>query len=176
MVERRHSLHSLALWLIYATHLLDRGLWMLFLLGRQKIVRCQVSWRPPVAAKHRTTFDDELLLAQVMRRGYGRAQNSVFHSVVVLVHAFQFLRALSLNVRKSRARKAYSAVSCTTCSNSGISLIRLFDSSHLNIGDLLYDDSPVGILPEGYRQMPGRLKPPRAEIARVYATIISGFT
>jgi len=57
-------------------------------------------------------------------------------------------------------------------------VIQLFNSNRLNIGDLLYDESPVGVLPDGNRRATrsaGRHEPPHTETARVDREIIGGF-
>ena len=131
--------------------------------------------------QRRNTFDDVRLLVQVMENYHdGRAQNSIFRSVVLLVYAFRLLRALPPEVRRPRAPKARSFTSCTTSGDGSLSLIRIFDNTRLDIGELLYDESPVGILPEGYRRMSrsaGRYRVPRvnAKRPRVDNTEVAGF-
>lgn len=62
----------------------------------------------------------------------------------------------------------------------GEQVILLFDSSHLNIGDLVYDECPVGSVAVGYHspiRMTGQYKPLHCDgkRMRVYATTTCGF-
>lgn len=131
-------------------------------------------------------FADDLEDAQLLVRlwekyDYGRAQISVFRSLVLLVHAIQLLRALSPDVREPRTQKTYRSVAgISTFNNSpSVSLIYIFDSSHLNIGDLFYNPNPVGILAGGSRRarLTGRHEQPRCDgkRKRVYELITAGF-
>jgi len=55
--------------------------------------------------------------------------------------------------------------------------LQFFNSCRLNIDGLLYDESSVGVLPDGKRttRFAGRHDPPRTETARVNTEIIGGF-
>lgn len=106
-------------------------------------------------------FDNALVLVQMWRR-YGRTQNSVFYSMVLLVHAIRLLHAFPPDVQTSRPQQS-SGILVGGSIRRSKQLIRLFDSSHLNIGDLFYDPNPVGILVGGSRRarLTGRHEPPR---------------